>query len=145
LTCGVVQVPGYPAPLLVLQAQKLARKPPEFLFRSLPAGDVRDKATNGVYFAARVEQGKLLDNAGMRAIVVDGHLLELHRGAGLKNLEVTSAKYRGLIRWENLNVFLAVNLISREVKGFSVFFINEEVAPVHILEKSGLGCGSESR
>ncbi len=40
LAGGVVQVPGDFPSLFVLQAQKLPRKSPQFLFRALALGDI---------------------------------------------------------------------------------------------------------
>src|SRR5579864_2648564 len=128
-----MQVPRDPPSLFFLDSQKLPGKKPQAILCSFALGNVPDKTANGVDFAAFVEQGKLLNDARMRAIVVKIHLFELHWSAGPEHPEIASTKYGSLIGRENFDVLLADNLVLRKLKSSPVTFIDEQIVPFNIL------------
>src|ERR1019366_4786094 len=86
------------------------------LFCPPALSDVRDDATDQVYFPAGVEHRKLLDHARVRAVGLQSHLLEFHRTACSEHLKIIGLKYGGLLGGKYRFIPLTYNLFSGDTQ-----------------------------
>src|SRR6202043_2268577 len=107
--------------------------------------DVCSDATNRVYLSIFIEEGKLVDNAGMQTVVLERHFLKFHRYACLKHLKIVGLKRSGLLLREYFLVRFAPDLFLADVQDPFKFLVDIQIAAVQILQKSQIRTVGENR
>ena len=103
------------------------------LFDAFAPGDVRDDASDRVYFCPGVKQWKLLNNACVRTILLERDFLEFHFDAAINHLKVVGSKCSRLHRRKYFIVPPTFDVFLADAESSFEFPVYDQVATLHIL------------